>query len=298
MPQLIVIGGPTASGKTRLALELAKHYQTEILSADSRQCYQELKIGVARPSEQELHEAKHHFIASHSIHHPIHAAGYEVYGLEILKSLFSKYDTVICVGGTGLYIKALCEGLDEMPEIDPDIKHEMEAQYKELGLLWLQQKIEELDPEYYLSSEKNNPHRLLRALVFKLSTGASIIEFRKQSKKVRPFKINQFYINIDREKLYQQINQRVEHMIELGLKQEVESLISYKNLVPLQTVGYKEYFDYFDNIHNEEQAIHLVKQHTRNYAKRQLTWFKNQANTMPIGTTEDVIKHLKDGTIE
>lgn len=281
-----------------MALDLAKHYHTEILSADSRQCYQELKIGVARPSKEELDEAKHHFVASHSIHHPIHAAGYEVYGLDTLKALFETYDTVICVGGTGLYIKALCEGLDEMPDIDPSIKHEMETQYKQLGLLWLQQKMEEIDPAYYLTSEKNNPHRLLRALVFKLSTGTSILEFRKQSKKVRPFKINQFYINIDREKLYQQINLRVEHMIGLGLKQEVENLIPYKNLVPLQTVGYKEYFDYFDKLHSEEDAIQSIKQHTRNYAKRQLTWFKNQANSMPISAAEDVIKHLKDGTIE
>lgn len=298
MSQLIVIGGPTASGKTSLAIELANHYRTEILSADSRQCYKELNIGVARPTEAELQEVKHHFIASHSIHEPITAAGYEAYGLDVLTHLFSKHETAICVGGTGLYIKALCEGLDEMPDIDPAIKLDMEEHYKQHGLVWLQQKTEEVDPQFYASSEKNNPHRLLRALIFKLSTGNSINTFKKQSKKTKPFKIIQYYINIERNQLYHQINLRVEHMRELGLREEVETLLPFKNLVPLQTVGYKEYFDYFEKLHSEERVIDLIKQHTRNYAKRQVTWFKNQSSYTPISKAEEVIKHLKYGTFE
>ncbi|MBL7771960.1 MAG: tRNA (adenosine(37)-N6)-dimethylallyltransferase MiaA [Chitinophagaceae bacterium] len=282
MHRLVVIGGPTASGKTALAIEWALKYNTEILSADSRQCYRELGIGVAKPSLEELHKVPHHFINSHSIHEEISAADYEEYGLHCLTTLFQQYETVVCVGGTGLYIKALCEGLDAMPSINKTIQLETEEQYHALGLNWLQAQLQQEDVAFFESGDRNNPARLLRALIFKRSTGKSILQYRTGQQKTRPFHIDYFLLEPDRNTLYERINKRVDVMIQQGLVDEARNLYPYRTLKNLQTVGYQELFAHFNGECSLEESIDKIKQHSRNYAKRQLTWFKNQGHFVKI----------------
>jgi tRNA dimethylallyltransferase len=273
---LLVLGGPTASGKTKVAIEWALKHNTEILSADSRQCYTELNIGVAKPSKEELQMVKHHFVHSHSIHENVSAGDYERFGLAVLEKLFQTKDTVICTGGTGLYIKALCDGMDEMPTINEEIKMNSEYLYGVNGLAWLQEEVKKIDPLFFNQAEQQNPTRLLRALIFKLSTDQSIIDFRKHSKKERPFEIKKFYLAVDRPLLYERINNRVDQMLQDGLEEEVRNLSPYKHIKNLQTVGYQELFSYFDGSCSYAEAVNNIKQHTRHYAKRQLTWFQNQ----------------------
>lgn len=282
MHRLVVIGGPTASGKTALAIEWALKYNTEILSADSRQCYRELGIGVAKPSLEELHKVPHHFINSHSIHEEISAADYEEYGLHCLTTLFQQYETVVCVGGTGLYIKALCEGLDAMPSINKTIQQETEEQYNALGLNWLQAQLQQEDVAFFESGDRNNPARLLRALIFKRSTGKSILQYRTGQQKTRPFHIDYFLLEPDRNTLYERINKRVDVMIQQGLIDEARNLYPYRTLKNLQTVGYQELLAHFNGECSLEESIDKIKQHSRNYAKRQLTWFKNQGHFVKI----------------
>lgn len=282
MKQLLVLGGPTASGKTALAIEWALRHQTEIVSADSRQCYRELHIGVAKPTDEELQTVPHHFINSHSIHDHVTAADYESFGLNTVKQLFEKHDTVICVGGTGLYIKALCEGMDWMPPIQPDIQREVENNYQELGLTWLQDEVKRTDPLFFEQGEIHNPARLIRALSFKRSTGESIVAYRTGEKKQRAFNIQYFMLEPDRSVLYDRINQRVDQMLEQGLLAEVEQLRPFQHLKNLQTVGYQELFPYFSGECSLDESIAKIKQHTRNYAKRQLTWFRNQGHFQKI----------------
>lgn len=276
MKKLIVIAGPTASGKTDLAIQLAQHFHTEIISADSRQCYKELGIGVAKPSEAQLQLVKHHFINSHSIYDDVSAGEYERFGLAVLDEIFAKNDIAILVGGTGLYIKAICEGIDEMPPIDDSIKKDVEAQFHENGLSWLQNKVKETDPDFYAVGEIDNPMRLMRALTFKLSTQKSIVNYRNSTIKQRNFQIEKYAIEIEKASLYEKINERVDCMIAQGLVAEAETFIPIKHFKNLQTVGYTELFSYFDGDCNLNFAIEKIKQHTRNYAKRQITWFKNQ----------------------
>ncbi len=276
MKKLIVIGGPTASGKSSLAIKVAKKYQTDILSADSRQCYKELGIAVAKPNLAELAEVKHHFINSHSIHEAVTAGEYERYGLDVLEKIFETKDVAVCVGGTGLYIKALCEGLDDMPKDNPAIKMEVEETFKEKGLSWLQEEMKKTDAAFYAKADINNHMRLRRALIFYKSHGYSILDKQIGEKVQRPFDIEYYTTEVERETLYQQINQRVDMMVENGLVQEVRELYPLKGLNTLNTVGYQELFAFFDGKGTEEFAIEKIKQHTRNYAKRQITWFKNQ----------------------
>ena len=271
---VIIIAGPTAVGKTAVAIQLAKHFSTEIISADSRQCYKELNIGVARPSQDELSQVPHHFIASHSIQEKITAAGFEKYALKKAENIFKQKDIAVMVGGTGLYIKGFCEGLDEIPEVPEAIRNEINEDYKKLGLVWLQQKVKECDPKFFAEGENQNPHRLMRALEVYQATGRSIQEFKKGTKKIRPFNTLKIALELPKAQLHQNINTRVDNMIEQGLVEEVRSLIPYKHLPALQTVGYKELFDYFDGKIELEHAVELIKQNTRQYAKRQLTWFK------------------------
>ena len=273
---LIVIGGATASGKTATAISLAKHFNTCILSADSRQCFRELNIGVAKPSQQELQEVKHYFIDSHSIHDEMSAGIYENYGLQALDAIFQTNDYAVCVGGTGLYLKALCEGIDMMPATNKAIEDYIFAEYQTNGLNWLQQEVAINDPLFFQQGEQQNPHRLLRALVFKLSTGTSILTYRTKKIKQRAFAIRYFALDMPREQLYQRINERVDQMISAGLVEEVSNLRDFKHLKSLQTVGYAELFDYLDQSISLEMAVEKIKQHTRNYAKRQVTWFKHQ----------------------
>ncbi|HMN31760.1 MAG TPA: tRNA (adenosine(37)-N6)-dimethylallyltransferase MiaA [Chitinophagaceae bacterium] len=292
MKTLIVIGGPTASGKTGLAIEVARYFHTEILSADSRQCFRELNIGVAKPHHSQLEEVKHHFINSHSIHDQMSAGIYEKYGLEKLNEIFLKNDIAVCVGGTGLYIKSLCEGIDEMPEVDKQIEAEVHALYKEKGITYLQNEIKLHDVQFFQNSEIQNPHRLIRALVFKKSNGISILEYQKKAVQKREFNIQFFALDVSREKLYQQINNRVDIMMEEGLLEEAKVLYSFKDLKPLQTIGYRELFDYFENKYSYNEAVDKLKQHTRNYAKRQMNWFRHQGHFQWIEPIfQNIINH-------
>lgn len=271
---VIIVAGPTAVGKTPVAIELAKHFQTEIISSDSRQCFKELNIGVARPSGEEQKTVKHHFIASHSIHEELNAGIFEQYALEKVNELFQTHDVVIMTGGTGLYIKAFCEGMDEIPDVPDAIRKKIILKYKEKGLDWLQKKVKKKDPEFYKAGEIKNPQRLMRALEVVKATGKSILEFRKGRKAKRDFRIVKIGLELPKEELYRNINARVDKMIEAGLVEEVKSLLPYRNLNALQTVGYSEIFEHLDGKISLEEAVELIKKNTRHYAKRQMTWFK------------------------
>jgi tRNA dimethylallyltransferase len=272
--RVIVICGPTAVGKTTVAIDIAKQFNTSIISADSRQCYKELKVGVARPSDRELAQVKHYFIASHTIHEEVTAAGFERYALEKVNELFVEHDAVIMVGGTGLYIKAFCEGLDEIPSIDPTTRETIVRSYERNGLSWLQQEVRTKDPEFYKVGEIHNPQRMMRALEVLESTGKSVLHFRKGKKAVRDFQIIKLGLELPKEELHERINTRVDKMIEAGLVDEVKRLVPYKNLNALQTVGYSEIFDCIDGKGTLEKAVEEIKKNTRQYAKRQMTWFR------------------------
>ncbi len=269
-----IVVGPTAVGKTSFAIALAKVFNTEIISADARQCYKEMNIGVARPSVDELKAVTHHFIASHSITENINASYFENWAMDKVESLFSTKDAIVMVGGTGLYIKAFCEGLDLIPAIDAEIRENIIAQYEKLGMRWLQKEVSVKDPQYWEKGEQKNPQRLMRALEVMLGTGSSIISFQNKKAVERPFKMVKIGLELDREELYQRINDRVLNMIELGLENEVKSLEAYAHLNALQTVGYSEWKDYFEQKISKEKVIENIQQNTRHYAKRQMTWFK------------------------
>ncbi len=277
-PTIFIICGPTAIGKTAFAIELAQALGTEIISVDSRQCFQELGIAVAKPSVQELAKVPHHFINSHSIHDHVNAGVFEQYALQKAAELFQQHRQIVMVGGTGLYIKAFAEGMDEMPTIAPAIRAQVVNDYEQNGLAWLQQQIQLLDPNFWLQSEQQNPQRLMRALEFKLSTGDSILNYRKAEKKQRPFKIIKIGLELPREILNQRINQRVDKMVEEGLIKEAKALVPFQSNNALQTVGYQELFDHFKGEISEAIAIEQIKQHTRQYAKRQMTWFKKETS--------------------
>lgn len=271
---VIIIAGPTAVGKTTVAIEMAKHFKTEIISADSRQCFKELNIGVARPSEEQLQQVQHYFIATHSITEEMNAVIFEQYALQKVNELFLQHDVVIMTGGTGLYSKAFCEGLDSIPPVDQAIREAIGDQYEKKGLSWLQQQIEEKDPAFYTTGEIKNPQRLMRALEVIESTGQSILSFRKKNKAIRNFNIIKIGLALSKDELLRNINNRVDKMIEDGLLAEVKQLLDYKKWNALQTVGYSEIVDYFDKKMTLPEAIERIKINTRQYAKRQLTWFK------------------------
>ena len=269
-----IIIGPTAVGKTSFAIALAQHFKTEIISADARQCYAELNIGVARPSLEELSKVPHHFIASHSVNEAVNAQVFENYALAKTEEIFKTHQSVVMVGGTGLYIKAFCEGLDMIPDIDPDIRAHIIEQYEKLGLRWLQKEVSVKDPLYWAKGEQQNPQRLMRALEVMLGTGASIVCFQIKNKITRPFNIVKVGLELPREQLYESINQRVISMVENGLEQEVRELVAQFHLNALQTVGYSEWDPYFEGSLSKEKVIENIQQNTRHYAKRQMTWFK------------------------
>jgi tRNA dimethylallyltransferase len=271
---VIIIAGPTAVGKTSVAIQVAKHFNTQIISADSRQCYKELNIGVARPSAAELNEVSHHFIASHSITEEITAATFEQFALQKVNELFIQHDVVVMVGGTGLYIKAFCEGLDAIPAINPQVRENIIKQYEANGMEWLQQTVKEKDPVYYSSGEIQNPQRMMRALEVIESTGQSILSFQKGEKAKRDFNIIKIALQLPGEELHHHIHTRVDTMMEAGLLNEVKQLLPHQQLNALQTVGYAELFDYLAGKTSIEKATELIKTHTRQYAKRQMTWFK------------------------
>lgn len=270
----IIVCGPTAVGKTDFAIELALQNNTSIISADSRQCFHELNIGVAKPSTEQLERVPHYFINSHSIHQEMNVKVFEEYALQAAAAIFKKNDVAVMVGGTGLYIKAFAEGIDEIPETDQKIRGQLILNYEEKGIEWLQEELKLKDPVFYSEGEMENPQRMLRALEVKLSTGKSILDFQSNKKVQRNFDIEYILLDLPRETLYQRINHRVDIMMKNGLLQEVESLYPNRHLNALQTVGYRELFDYMEGIHSLDFAIEEIKKNTRRYAKRQITWFK------------------------
>lgn len=274
MPTLLVIAGPTASGKTALAVRLAQRLGTEIISADSRQCFRELNIGVARPKAAEMQGIPHHFIASHSIEEEVNAGVYEAYALAAAERIFAKNDIAVVVGGTGLYIKALCEGMDAMPAIPKAIRERLNADFAQQGLEWLQKEVRTQDPAFWEVAEQQNPKRLLRALEMITATGQSITAFRTQHKAGRPFDVLKFAIDMPRTVLYERINRRVDMMMAGGLEQEARSVFAHRDINALQTVGYKELFDFFDGKITLGEAVENIKKNSRHYAKRQVTWFR------------------------
>jgi tRNA dimethylallyltransferase len=278
-PLLIVIAGPTASGKTAAAINLANHFKTEIISADSRQIYNEMTIGTAKPTTDELLQAPHHFINHISIHQKYDVGTYRNEVIKLLQSLFEKHNTVVMCGGTGLYIRAVCEGIDEFPEIEESTKDFVKSNYEKNGLEWMQNQLKDLDVEYYNIVDLKNPYRLIRALEVCIQTQQPYSTFKNQNKKQEQFfdsvKIG---LQMPREILYERINKRVDLMVNNGLEQEARNLYPYKHLQALQTVGYAEWFDYFDGKLTKEKAIDLIKQNSRHYAKRQVTWFNKEPN--------------------
>ena len=271
---VIAVVGPTAVGKTSCGIRLARHFQTEILSADSRQCYRELNIGVARPSDEELQQVPHHFIVSHSIHEDLTAADYETYALNSSAQLFQEKNQLILVGGTGLYIKAFASGLDPIPEVAPAIRQQVIDLYAEKGIHGLQAELIRLDPEFAQEGEMQNPQRMMRALEVVIATGTSIVAYRSGSDKTRPFGIRWVGLELPREELIRRIDERVETMMQNGLLQEVQALYAHRTLNALQTVGYRELFDHLSGLCSLDEAVERIKIATRQYAKRQMTWFR------------------------
>lgn len=301
--RLVVILGPTAVGKSDLAVRVAQHYHTEIVSADSRQFFKELNIGVARPSLEELNLIPHHFIAFISITDVFSAGMYERAALELLHELFLKHDTVVCCGGSMLYVDALLNGLDELPG-DEKVRGDLIKLLESEGIEVLQKQLQELDPKYYDEVDKLNSHRLIRALEVCSVTGQPFSSLRKETKKERTFQVIKIGMSCERNWLYDRINRRVDMMMSDGLEEEAKSVIGYRHLNALNTVGYKELFQYFDGEYKREIAIDKLKQHTRNFAKRQMTWWKrgkeinwiNAENSPEL--LEQVIKIVEQKVIE
>ncbi len=283
--QLIVIEGPTASGKTTLSIALAKVFSTVILSSDSRQFYKEISIGTAKPSIKEQAGIKHYFIDSHNLSDELSSGQYEKEALEVLDQEFKTHDKVILVGGSGMFTDAVCYGLDNIPH-SPELREEITHQFEENGLSDLLQELKASDPEYFAEVDQSNPARIIRAIEVIRLTGKKYSEQRNEERKSRPFEVIRFVIDMDREQLYERINVRVDQMIEAGLLDEVKSVFSYRNLQSLNTVGYKELFAYLDGQCSLEEAIDQIKQNTRRYAKRQLTWFRRNESSHWIDYAE------------
>jgi len=273
MKTLITLVGPTGIGKTDLSIFLALKLNTEIISVDSRQFYKELKIGTAVPDITQLSAVKHHFVGHLSIHDYYNASIYEFEVLELLNDLFKTHEKVLMVGGSGMYVDAVCKGIDDLPEIDPEIRAQLQEKYQREGIESLRFELKRLDPEYYAMVDLKNPKRILKGLEICMMTGKTYTSFRKALIKERQFKIIKIGLKMDREKLYRRIDARVDKMIEAGLIDEVKALYPYKGINSLNTVGYKELFDHFDGLYDLNKAIELIKRNSRHYAKRQLSWF-------------------------
>ena len=298
--KLIVIAGPTAIGKTSKAIQLAQSLKSEIISADSRQFYRELKIGVAAPSAEELNAVKHHFIGHLSIENYYNVSKYEQDVLLFLNAYFKEHQYAILVGGSGLYIDAVCKGIDELPDPDEELRQRLKDTFEKEGLESLKNQLERLDPEYFQIVDLNNPNRILRALEVCMSTGKTYTSLRQNAAKSREFEIIKIGLDRPREELFDVIEQRVDSMIEKGLVDEVKGLEEFKHLNALNTVGYKEIFNYLDGIWTLDLAIEKVKTHTRRYAKRQLTWFKKDQDFKWFHPDEvdEIIAHINLEEIE
>ena len=291
--RLLYVAGPTASGKTSLAIALAQHFDTEILSCDSRQFYKEMSIGTAVPSPEELAAVPHHFIQQRSIHEPYSVGAYQREALDCLKSLFKTKDTVILVGGSGLYADALIDGLDHFPEVDPAFRKQLNNQLEQEGIEALVTRLKNVDPEYHQKVDLGNPHRLIRALEICLSSGLPYSSFLGNKKAPTFFKAQKIVLHWDRPTLYERINQRVDQMVAAGLETEARNLYPNKDMNALQTVGYREWFSHFDGILDRTATLEEIKKNTRRYAKRQTTWFKRYQDALLVpggSSVEDVLK--------
>ena len=287
---LVVVGGPTASGKTSIAIALAKHFNTEIISADSRQFFQELNIGVARPGPDELQQVKHHFIAHKSITDSYSAGDFARDALSLLEKLFENHDVVVMAGGSGLFIKAVLEGFHDDVKDDGSLRQELETGYRTSGIEYLQSRLEKSDSERLKSIDLQNPHRLMRAIELAELTGKTFAERTALARTGRNFLSLELALDWPRQELYDRINTRVDMMMEAGLLEEVKSLLAHRDLNALQTVGYSELFQHLDGNLSLENAVDLIKQNTRRYAKRQLTWFRNKTeSTWLPPNNQDVI---------
>jgi tRNA dimethylallyltransferase len=291
---LIVIVGPTAVGKTSLAVELAKLYKTEIVSADSRQFYKEMNAGTAKPSASQMNEARHHLVNSLSIHDNYSAGRFETDALECILQIFTRSNFAILCGGSGLYVDIVCKGADVLPARNPEVREQLTALLNEKGIEVLQQKLLHLDPEFYAKIDLKNPHRLIRALEVCIETGRKYSELRTEKKSKRPFNIIKIGLEEDRSRIYERIDARVDEMIRNHLLDEVRLLVPFRHLNSLQTVGYSELFEFLDGKISLEDAVNRIRQHTRNYAKRQWTWFRKDAeiNWFAPGDSAAIVQHI------
>ncbi|MBC6368565.1 tRNA (adenosine(37)-N6)-dimethylallyltransferase MiaA [Algoriphagus sp. AK58] len=293
---LILVVGPTAVGKTDLCLKLAKKFNTEIISCDSRQFYRELSLGTAKPSPEELKQIKHHLIDSLSIEEDYDVRKFEQDSLRILEELFKTKKVVIMTGGSGLFADAVVKGLDEIPAVDPDIRGEIIEEYESRGLEWLQGEVEKSDPEFYAQADRFNPQRLMRALEVFRGTGLKFSSFRIKKKIERSFQTVKIGLNRDREELYQRIDLRMDEMIGRGLFDEADALFGKRHLNALQTVGYSEIFGFLEGKYDRKEAIRLLKRNSRRYAKRQLTWFRRDSEIRWFhpNQEEEIIRWIED----
>ena len=294
---LISVVGPTAIGKTKLAIAIAQHFNTDILSADSRQFFKEMCLGTAVPSDEELQSATHHFIQHKSIQESYSVGDFERDAMSSLQQLFKEKDVVILVGGSGLYVDAVAKGLDNFPEIDPKIRQRLNTELQENGITHLQEQLKKLDLPYYNKVDLENPHRLIRALEVCIGSGKPYSSFTNQEKPKRPFDICTVGITADREIIYNRINQRVDLMLEKGLLEEAKSVYQHKELNALKSVGYKELFKHFDGEWELDFAISEIKKNTRRFAKRQLTWFRKNQDTLWVDFEEkrsEIIQKVKN----
>ena len=290
--KLIYLAGPTGIGKTDISITLAEKLNTEIVSCDSRQLFKELKIGTSPPSKKQLKEIKHHFIHSKSIHDIYNAGLYEKDAIKVLNKLFKINDTVLLVGGSGLYADSIMYGIDDFPDIPVKIRDEIVKNYDLKGIEYIQNRLKLLDPDYYSEVDLKNTNRIIRALEIIEYTGNTFSSYRTNRIKQRDFECHIILIECEREKLYKRINNRVDLMLENGLEEEAYNLKDYKNLNTLDTVGYKEFFTYFENKISYKEAVEKIKQNTRNYAKRQITWNKKYSNVKKIDISENITENI------
>jgi len=293
---LIIVMGPTASGKTTRAIEIAKFFNTEIISADSRQFYKEIPIGTAAPDSTQLNEIRHHFVGHLSINDLYNVSRFESDVISLLNSKFKSHDVMVMTGGSGLYIDAVCSGIDELPDPDEKIRNELEELFEQQGLSALHTKLELLDPEYFNQVDKNNPKRLIRAIEICEQTGKTYTELRKNKSRKRDFNIIKIGLKVPRHELVERIHRRTDQMISQGLLQEAEKVYPLKHLNALNTVGYKELFSYFDGIWDMETAIEKIKTNTRRFAKRQMTWFRKdvEINWFPTDKISEIIEFIEN----
>jgi tRNA dimethylallyltransferase len=287
-------------GKTTVAIQVANHFNSPIVSADSRQFYKEMSIGTAKPTEQELSQAEHYFINSHSIESAVSAGEYERIALKKIEELHHEHKVVILTGGSGLFIDAVCKGLDDLPKADPKIRTELQSEFEEKGLSYLQEELKKLDPEYFSICDQLNPHRLIRAIELCKTSGKKMTDLRNQKQVIRPFELIYIALNQDRKELYERINHRVDHMMKLGLESEAQSLFSKRDLPSLNTVGFSELFSYFNKEISRVEAVELIKRNSRRYAKRQITWFKRnpEYNWLHPNEIEKLIRLSEDKMME